>query len=158
MPSYRRNFGNGGTYFFTVVTYKRQRILNGAAITILRESFRECMNEKPFTIEAIVVLPEHIHCIWKLPAHDSDYSARWKAIKSSFTKKYINRIGKPTVKPTASMQKKGEKGIWQRRFWEHTIRDENDYRLHIEYIHYNPAKHGLVAAPKDWPHSRVMIE
>ena len=106
MPSYRRNFGKGGTYCFTVVTYKRQRILNGAAITILRESFRECMNEKPFTIEAIVVLPEHIHCIWKLPAHDSDYSARWKAIKSSFTKKYINRIGKPTVKPTESMQKK----------------------------------------------------
>ncbi len=79
--------------------------------------------------------------------------ARWKAIKSVFTKKYINRIGEPAAKPTASMQKKGEKGIWQRRFREHTIKDENDYRLHIEYIHYNPAKHGLVAAPKDWPHS-----
>ncbi len=153
MSNYHRNFVQGGTYFFTVVTYKRQRILNGNAIDILRESFRQCMSEKPFTIDAIVVLPDHIHSIWTLPIHDSDYSTRWKTIKSSFTKKYTHRVGEASARPTNSMDKKGEKGIWQRRFWEHTIQDEKDYRVHMEYIHYNPVKHGLVVAPKDWPHS-----
>ncbi len=153
MPNYRRNFVEGGTYFFTVITYKRQQILNGKAIDILRECFRECMSEKPFTIEAAVVLPEHLHCLWTLPAPDSDYSARWKSVKSAFTKEYIRRIGEPPAKPSVSMQKKGEKGIWQRRFWEHTVQNEDDYRIHIEYIHFNPVKHGWVDAPIDWPHS-----
>ncbi len=153
MPNYRRNFVKGGTYFFTVETYKRQRILSGEAIGILRESFRECMSEKPFVIEAIVILPEHLHCIRRLPEQDSDYSTRWKETKGCFTSEYISNIGEPPVKPSVSMRKKGEKGIWQRRFFEHTIRDENDYRVHIDYIHYNPVKHGLVTAPKDWPHS-----
>jgi len=153
MSNYRRNFVEGGIYFFTVVTHRRQRILRGEAIDILRESFRECMSEMPFAIEAAVVLPDHLHCIWRLPEKDSDYSTRWKNIKNSFTKKYTRRVGEALAKPTNSMQKKDEKGIWQRRFWEHTIRDENDYRMHIEYIHYNPVKHGLVPAPKDWPHS-----
>ncbi len=153
MSHYRRNYVEGGTFFFTVVTYKRQPLLTDVAVDILRESFRECMYARHFTIEAIVVLPEHIHCIWQLPAHNYDYSVRWKEIKDCFTKEYIRRVGEPAVKPTASMLKKGEKGIWQRRFWEHTIQDEDDYRMHIDYIHYNPVKHGLVNAPKNWPYS-----
>ena len=153
MSNYHRNYVQGGTYFFTVVTYVRQRILQGKAIDALRESFRQCMSEKAFTIDAMVVLPDHVHCIWTLPGNDSDYSTRWKTIKSSFTKKYTRMVGEASARITNSMQKKGEKGIWQRRFWEHTILNEEDYRVHIEYIHYNPVKHGLVEAPKDWPYS-----
>lgn len=153
MPNYRRNYVEGGTYFFTVVTYKRQRLLTGEAIDILRECIRKCMSEKPFVIEAAVVLPEHLHCMIRLPEQDSDYSSRWKDIKGDFTSKYISKFGEPPAKPTAAMRKKGEKGIWQQKFWEHTIRDQDDYNGHIQYIHYNPVKHGLVAAPKDWPYS-----
>ena len=153
MPNYRRNYVKGGTYCFTVLTYKRQHILQGIAIDLLRESFRGCMTEKPFKIEAIVILPEHIHCIWKLPPDDSDYPVRWKDTKSAFTKKYIKKVGEPLIKPTLSMQKKGEKAIWQRRYWEHTINSDEDYKVQFDYIHYNPVKHGWVKAPKDWPHS-----
>jgi putative transposase len=174
MPQYRRNHIEGGTYFFTVITYMRQPILDERSIPIFKEGLKECISKKPFSVEAVAILPDHIHCIWQLPPDDADYSSRWKFIKTFFTKNYFRfldetyQVGKkcrvggvptePTksnqlIKPTASMAQKGEKGIWQRRFWEHTIRDERDYRNHCDYIHYNPVKHGLVKYPRDWPHS-----
>jgi putative transposase len=153
MSNYRRNYAKGGTYCFTVNTYKKQLLLQGPAIDILRESFRECMDERPFKIEAIVILPDHLHCIWKLPAGDAKYPVRWKEIKSTFTTEYIKEVGKPPIKPSLSMQKKGEKGVWQRRYWEHTITDDEDYRRLFNYIHYNPVKHEWVEAPVYWPHS-----
>jgi putative transposase len=176
MPQYRRNYVEGGTYFFTVVTFMRYPLLNDLSIPILHEALRDCMLTKTFDLEAMVILPDHIHSIWQLPLTDDDYSSRWKLIKAAFTKEYIRRVGeakrnprivggalaKPTrtgrageapAKPTISMQKKGEKGIWQRRFWEHTIRDGRDYSMHCDYIHYNPVKHGLVKSPRNWPYS-----
>jgi putative transposase len=153
MPQYRRNYVEGGSYFFTVVTYRRQPLLDDMIIPIFNEGLKECLAKKTFVVEAMVILPDHIHCIWQLPPADDDYSSRWKSIKAFFTKEYFRRVGEVPTKPTASMRNKGEKGTWQRRFWEHTIRDEGDYRLHCDYIHYNPVKHGFVKAPRDWPHS-----
>ena len=169
MPQYRRNYVDGGTYFFTVVTYMRQALLNDLSIPILHRALKDCMLRKTFDLEAMVILPDHIHSIWRLPPTDDDYSSRWKLIKAAFTKEYIRRVGAAgrvggaqrnpqtlggaMAKPTISMQTKGERGIWQRRFWEHTIRDETDYTRHCDYIHYNPVKHGLVKSPLDWPHS-----
>jgi len=111
------------------------------------------MRKRPFKIDAIAVLPDHLHCIWTLPSDDEDYSIRWKEVKSGFTKQCIHSSKINTLTPTASMVKKGEKGIWQRRFWEHTIRDERDYSMHCDYLHYNPVKHGLAAKPYEWPYS-----
>jgi len=131
----------------------RQPLLNDLSIPILHKALRDCILTKTFDLEAMVILPDHIHSIWQLPLTDDDYSSRWKLIKAAFTKEYIRRAGEAPAKPTISMQKKGEKGIWQRRFWEHTIRDGRDYSMHCDYIHYNPVKHGLVKSPRDWPHS-----
>ncbi len=119
------------------------------------------MTQKSFTIDAIVILPDHLHCIWQLPPGDDDYSTRWKMIKAHFSKQYKRRISGfginsnvlTEISPTQSMRKKGETGLWQRRFWEHTIRDEKDYARHFDYIHYNPVKHGLTAAPAEWKYS-----
>jgi putative transposase len=163
MPRYRRHYIKGGTYFFTLVTYKRRRVLDATAVDILRQGFRKCIAERPFAIEGIVILPDHIHCIWKLPPDDCDYSSRWKEIKCHFSKEYLRNMSNSASRDCEeceimgelpdSMQNKGEKGIWQRRFWEHAIRDEEDYRLHMDYIHYNPVKHGLVSAVIEWPYS-----
>ena len=153
MPHYLRNYVKGGTFFFTVVTYMRRPILDKIAISLLEQEFNACNSLKPFRVEAIVILPDHLHCIWTLPSMDYDYSARWRIIKGSFTKEYMSREDGWSAQLATSMQKKGEKGIWQRRFWEHTIRDEKDYQLHFDYIHFNPVRHGLVRAPQDWPHS-----
>lgn len=148
---YRRAKTPGGTYFFTVVTYQRRKILcEPDNIALLREVFRSVMTNHPFTIDAIVILPEHLHCIWTLPENDSDFSTRWRLIKSEFSRcchpKYKQQL-------SASRQRKQEQAIWQRRFWEHVIRDERDFTQHVEYIHYNPVKHGLVRSPKDWEFS-----
>ncbi len=154
MPDYRRA-REGNTFFFTVVTYGRQPIL---CLKESRASFSEMIEETharglPFVIDAWVLLPDHLHCIWTLPAGDSDYSKRWGLIKAGYTK----RIGKALVrKPqveNASRLKHREQIVWQRRFWEHRIRDEKDYEAHCDYIHYNPVKHGLVSAPRDWTYS-----
>ena len=153
MPRYRRNYVEGGTYFFTVVTYMRRPLLYDMAISLLEEELKACISLKPFTVEAMVILPDHLHCIWTLPPLDYDFSFRWRVIKTSFTKEYIRRVGAPPEESTVSMQKKGEKGIWQRRFWEHHIRDDADLQRHVAYIHYNPVKHGLVRRLSDWPHS-----
>ena len=154
MSDYRRNYQAGGTYFFTVVMYKRQRIFNDdAVVELLREAFKAVRAELPFTIDAMVILPDHLHCIWTLQEHDTDFSTRWKKIKTHFTKTYKRRMGGDIMQPTKSMQSKGEIGLWQRRFWEHTIRDDNDYRRHCDYIHYNPVKHGLVDTAAAWKYS-----
>ena len=116
----------------------------------LRCATRQVRGEHPFEISTIVILPDHLHSIWTLPSDDHDYSIRWGLIKAAFSRQVpaTERISK-------SRKNKGERGIWQRRFWEHWIRDENDYRRHVNYIHYNPVKHGYVAKPVDWPYSSI---
>ena len=148
---YRRARIKGGTYFFTVVTHKRAKILcEPENVVLLREAFKHVMNEHLFTIEAFVLLPEHLHCIWRMPGGNHDFSTCWRLVKSYFTR---NCDTKYRQTPFGSRQKKKEQSIWQRRFWEHTIRTEEDFVRHVEYIHYNPVKHGLVPAPKDWEYS-----
>ena len=158
---YRRTQVQGGTYFFTVVTYQRIKIFNRPDnAALLRQAIEKVRKSHPFRIDASVLLPEHFHCIWTLPQGDADFSTRWRLIKSYFSRKFnTNSVGwveerNPTQKPiSASRSKKSEKAIWQRRFWEHLIRDEQDFKHHVEYIHYNPVKHGFVKAPKDWAFS-----
>lgn len=148
---YRRMKITGGTYFFTVVTYNRQQYLcEPENSNLLRNAFRYIMNQHPFKIDAIVILPDHLHSIWTLPDGDNNFSTRWRLIKSYFSRQYSSEY---QVEASLSRRKKQEKAIWQRRFWEHQIRDEKDLINHVEYIHYNPVKHGLVKAPKDWQYS-----
>ncbi|MCB0223669.1 MAG: transposase [Anaerolineae bacterium] len=148
---YRRAKIPGGTYFFTLVTHQRRRFLcQPDNISLLRQTFRLVMENHPFTIEAIVILPDHLHCIWTLPPSDANFSTRWRLIKSHFSRNCDSRYHGCL---SASRQSKQERAIWQRRFWEHLIRDEADFIQHVDYIHYNPVKHGLVTAPQAWPHS-----
>ncbi len=156
---YRRARVEGGTYFFTVVTYNRGKIFNRSEnVDLLRLVFRKVIKQYPFKIDAFVLLPDHLHCIWSLPAGDSDFSTRWRLIKNYFSrqKESVGWVEErnPIIKTTsASRIKKREKSIWQRRFWEHLIRNSEDLRRHVEYIHYNPVKHGLTSAPRDWEYS-----
>ena len=148
---YRRAKTPGATYFFTAVTYQRQTIFdNTAMVDLLRGCFRLVKQRHPFVIDAMVVLQEHLHCIWTLPDGDADFSMRWRLIKSEFSRhcgeEYKRQRG-------ASRIGKGEQAVWQRRFWEHQIRDERDFAQHVDYIHFNPVSHGLVMAPKDWKYS-----
>ena len=148
---YRRTNIEGATYFFTVNTYNRNRFLCiPENVGLLREAFRYTMRQHPIQIDAIVLLPDHLHSIWTLPAGDHNYSMRWRLIKNYFSRhcqdKYEGVVSR-------SRQLKRERAFWQRRFWEHTIRDNEDFIKHVEYIHYNPVKHGLVPAPKDWEYS-----
>jgi putative transposase len=148
---YRRIYAPGGTFFFTLVTYERKQIFRQEpAVNLLRNAFRYIMQKHPFTIEAAVVLPDHLHMIWRLPENDSDYPTRWRLIKSHFTHHWEDGRNIPT---TASRQSKGERAVWQRRYWEHLIRDDQDWQQHVDYIHYNPVKHGLVCAPVEWKYS-----
>lgn len=148
---YRRINAPGGTFFFTQVTFERRRIFaDEGAVEQLRQAFRYVMLRHPFTIEAAVVLPNHLHMIWRLPPSDSDYSSRWRLIKGHIT--YHRKDG-GDMPATESRRLKGERAVWQRRFWEHLIRDERDWQRHVEYIHYNPVKHGLVQAPVEWKYS-----
>ena len=149
MANYRRLYLKGGTYFFTVVTQERRPVFAGDEnISNLRDVFKTVMQKWPFGIEAVVILPDHMHCIWTLPKDDSDFSSRWREIKYRFSMNYSG-----SFPISDSMRKKKEKGIWQRRFWEHLIRDQEDLNCHLDYIHYNPVKHGLTARAIDWPHS-----
>jgi putative transposase len=143
---YRRNYQDGGVYFFTVVTQARQPILIDN-IDRLRDAFRHVLRCYPFELDAIVVLPDHLHTIWRLPDGDHNYSQRWMVLKRKFSS------GLSPGMRTPSQQGKRERGIWQRRFWEHTIRDEEDWRRHMDYIHYNPVKHGYVALAQEWCYS-----
>ncbi|MCF6186805.1 MAG: transposase [Desulfobulbaceae bacterium] len=117
-------------------------------MTLLRSIFSEIKEQHPFNIDAIVILPDHIHCLWTVPEKDSDYPMRWRLIKSAFTRGCRSKY-KGT--PEQSRKRKNEQAVWQRRFWEHTIQCGNDFRRHVEYIHYNPVKHRLAAFPADWP-------
>ena len=150
MPNYRRSFVPGGTFFFTVNLLDRDRDLLVRHVDLLREAVRTVRAKRPFEIVAWVVLPEHQHCIWTLPPDDTDYPERWRLIKLLFSRalpreEHIN----------ASRKAKGERGVWQRRFWEHTICDERDLNHHIDYIHFNPVKHGHCVRAADWPHSSI---
>ncbi|MBN1643811.1 MAG: transposase [Dehalococcoidales bacterium] len=151
MSNYRRAFLNGGTFFFTVVSYMRYPIFKEeSAVRLLRDSFKNTMKIHPFRIDAIVIMPDHLHTIWTLPDDESDFSIRWKQIKGIFSRHYS---GNKTENITASMISKNEKGIWQRRFWEHVIRNQEDFNKHCDYIHYNPVKHGLANSPREWKYS-----
>ena len=149
MTEYRRAKVAGATYFFTVNCARRQdNHLLVNCIDLLGHTFRKIKNAHPFEIDAIVVLPDHLHCIWTLPEGDSDYKTRWALIKAGFS-----RGIPPGESRSRSRVKRGERGIWQRRYWEHLIRDDRDFRHHVDYIHWNPVKHGWVSRVRDWPHS-----
>jgi putative transposase len=153
MPDYRRFYAPGGTFFFTVVTAGRaQMFANEAAVRTLRACFRSTQERWPFRVVAMVVLPDHLHSIWALRRDDPDYSTRWAYLKKEFTKRWITS-GHGERHTTDSQQKDRRRGIWQRRFWEHTIRDETDFHRHCDYIHYNPVKHGLAKCPHAWAYS-----
>ena len=148
---YRRSKTPGGTCFFTVVTYRRRPVLRAPdTVALLREALATVKHRHPFAIDAIVILPDHLHCRWTLPADDADYATRWMLVKS-----YITRRCPPALKTarTEVLQRKREQTLWQHRYWEHQIRDERDFERHCDYIHYNPVKHGYVARMADWPHS-----
>lgn len=150
MTEYRRAKVEGATYFFTVnCAQRRENRLLTDHIEALRQAFRQVKAAHPFKIEAIVILPEHLHCIWSLPYYDADYQTRWALIKAGFSR-MIPVVGE---RRSESRRVRGERGIWQRRFWEHLIRDNQDLEQHVDYIHWNPIKHGWVRRVKDWPHS-----
>jgi putative transposase len=148
MPNYIRAYVPGGSYFFTVVLLERHRRLLTEHVDALRTALISVRRQRPFRIDAMVVLPDHLHCIWTLPPDDADYSTRWRLIKASFA-----RTIAPGEPLSDRRQRKGERGVWQRRFWEHALRDQRDFNNHCDYIHYNPVKHGHVERVADWPHS-----
>jgi putative transposase len=148
MPRYIRAHVPGGTFFFTVALLERRQRLLTEHIDDLRNAFASVRAQRPFTIDAAVILPDHLHCIWTLPVGDADFSGRWHAIKSKFSRSFSK--GESL---SARRIAKGERGIWQRRFWEHVIRDDEDFGRHMDYIHYNPVKHGHVRRVADWPYS-----
>jgi putative transposase len=143
---YRRYYQAGGTYFFTAVTESRRPLLI-EHIERLRAAFRHVRQRYPFALDTIVVLPDHLHALWRLPEGDHDYSLRWMVLKRKFSSAL-------QLQPsTLSQASKREKGVWQRRFWEHAIRDEEDWRRHLDYLRYNPVKHRSADAPLAWPYS-----
>jgi len=148
MVAYRRNLIPGGCYFFTVTLLDRQSRLLVDHIDDLREAMRSVRVERPFDIDAVVIMPDHLHCIWTLPPGDANYAMRWREIKSRFSRRIP--VGE---RRSAGRVNKGERGIWQRRYWEHSLRDEYDVQRHVDYIHYNPVKHGHVTRVVDWPYS-----
>ena len=139
MPNYRRNRVAGGTYFFTVEPAGPPYRSASRADHALRNAVRSVRARRPFHIDAWVVLPDHLHCLWTLPDGDADFPGRWRAIKIAFSKSL------PAIEPRSLPRlPRGERGIWQHRYWEHTIRDDRDYAVHMDYIHFNPVKHALV--------------
>ena len=148
VTDYRRNFVPGGSFFFTVNLADRRLGLLVEHVDYLRAAFRKVRQRHPFTVDAIVVLPDHLHAVWTLPEGDADFAMRWRQIKSGFSRSL------PAVEQISrSRAAKGERGIWQRRYWEHTIRDEDDFIRHDDYVHINPLKHGHVRRVIDWPYS-----
>ena len=155
MPEYRRANILGAMYFFTVVTHRRRRILTeDMSRSLLRMAFRKIQQKYPFTIEGIVILPDHLHTLWRLPEGNSRFSLRWRLIKSDYASEYI-KITPGLSGLSDSRQKKGERVVWQRRYWEHLIRDDGDFERHLDTIHYNPIKHGYVQSPHDWEWSSL---
>ena len=152
MPEYRRANIPGATYFFTVTTHRRQALLTDPRC---REALRTAINkvrlEMPFDIVAWVLMPDHLHAVWQLPQNDKDFSLRWSLIKQHVTRECESWLPRRSLSP--SRERRGEGSLWQRRFWEHLIRDETDFSRHLDYIHYNPVKHGYVTSVADWPYS-----
>jgi putative transposase len=149
IPDYRRYRVPGGCYFFTVnLLERRGNDLLTRHIDRLRDAVRTVRRARPFAIEACVVLPDHLHCVWTLPPGDSDFSTRWRLVKTIFARSLPVHERRSEVR-----RRRHERGIWHRRFWEHAIRDDRDFGTHVDYVHFNPVKHGYVAAPADWPHS-----
>ena len=153
MPTYRRAHEPGGTFFFTLVTENRARFLCGdQARQLLRAALAEAKRRWPFRIDAIVLLPDHLHAIWTLPPEDADFSTRWSFMKGQFTRAWLAAGGREA--PTSASRKRNRRrGVWQRRFWEHMIRDERDFERHCDYIHYNAVKHSEATCPHAWPFS-----
>jgi putative transposase len=147
MVRYRRNFIPSGTYFFTVTLADRRSTALVDHIVTLRSAFRTARHAQPFAIEAIVVLPDHLHAILTLPANDADFPGRWRRIKGHFSSALIK------TGLRLKRRSNGDLALWQRRFWEHTIRDDSDFARHVDYIHFNPVKHGLARQVRDWPYS-----
>ena len=153
MPNYRRCYVPGGTYFFTVVTQDRLPIFRSERNRqYLRDSFTSIQEKKPFELFAIVLLPDHLHCVWTLPPGDDQYSIRWAQIKESFTRHFLCS-GEIERRVSRSRLKHRERGVWQRRFWEHTIEDGDELIRCVDYIHWNPVKHGYVKRVRDYPWS-----
>ena len=147
---YRRANLTGGTYFFTLVTERRRPLFREqAAVTQLLQAIEAVRSRHPFEVDAYVVLPDHLHTLWTLPDGDAKFSTRWRLIKEAFTRAYLKTHAAP--ERSASRLLKGEQGIWQRRFWEHTIRDEADFVAHLNYIHLNPVHHGLASGSRVRP-------
>lgn len=149
MPNYRRAWMPGGTWFFTVNLLQRgDNDLLIRHIDLLRDAVRNTRQDYPFLIHGWAVLPDHLHCIISLPANDTDFPLRWRLIKSRFS----HSLPRTELRSHVRQQRR-ERGIWQRRYWEHLIRDEKDYAFHMDYIHINPIKHKLVERVCDWPYS-----
>jgi putative transposase len=147
MVRYRRNYVPGGCFFFTVTLADRRSCLLVDHIDALRSALRVARCERPFTIDAIVVLPDHLHVVMTLPPGDADFSGRWRRIKGRFSSILMQTTVPIPRRPN------GDLALWQSRFWEHTICDDDDFARHFDYIHYNPVKHGLIARVRDWPYS-----
>lgn len=153
MPEYRRAFVPGGTFFFTVVTFGRQPLFrDDVAVNLLGSVLRRCRRRWQMDILAIVLLPDHWHTIWSMPSGDAEYSKRLGWIKKEFTKHWMS-IGGSEEAVSEAKRKQRRRGVWQPRFWEHTIEDEADFQHHFDYVHWNPVKHGYVRCPRDWPQS-----
>jgi len=150
---YRRPRVGGAIYFFTVVTYRRQPILTHPPVRrSLREALTLTSSERPFETIAIVLLPDHLHCLWQLPEGDADFSTRWRLVKARLSRA-VAPPGYGLADGGPSRARRREHTVWQSRFWEHLIRNEDNLRRHAEYIHYNPVKHGYASRPATWPYS-----
>jgi putative transposase len=149
MVNYRRADVPGATYFFTVTLRDRRSRLLIDQIAALREALQTTKRSRPFRIDAMAVLPDHVHASWTLPPDDHDYSGRWRAIKAGFTRAVRARG------VSVHRKRRGEYDVWQGRFWEHLIRDGTDFTRHVDYIHFNPVQHGLAQRPVDWPWSSL---
>jgi putative transposase len=147
MSRYRRARIEGGTFFFTLTLADRSSDLLVKRVDRLRDVYRSVQERRPFETVAICLLPDHLHAIWSLPPGDADFARRWSLIKSGFSRSL------PAASRSSSKLAKRENGIWQRRYWEHAVRDDTDLARHVDYIHFNPVKHGLVSRVCDRPHS-----
>jgi putative transposase len=148
MTRYRRAKIDGGVFFFTVTLADRSSDLLVRQVDRLRRIYKSAHERYPFEIVAICILPDHLHAVWALPSGDADYPLRWSVIKAGFSRGLVEAAPRSASKAT-----RRERGLWQRRYWEHAIRDDADFERHVDYIHYNPVKHGHVSQVRDWPYS-----